>query len=899
MHKVLRFASIRQHEITRALASYDLEWQQVTHITATPSLQRAINGTGAHALVISAVMRLVLDQHPTSAQAFAQIPHINERTFGDAFNAWQSQNRQREIATNLLVSDTLLELIRRDQDHKPFVRAFYESRATLRTTMQTLIDCGYTPDDVDATDSITRWAVDAWRLLEERIPSFARHRELLWGKWQDGASTQEIQDNIAAVLDILVGHLERKVIVFHGFYRYPPKEWALMQWLMEWPDLEVIFIMHDDGTNPVFGSWRHFYDPRWQLPPITTIACDEQPTQNARALLAGFTGNHIDPNQCSIKLIRYTSPAEFVKDIRTTKPSLLGLASERMPSRLYAADAKSIRRFFERLDDHHADARVDMSKLPVGTFLINLHAALPTLANRDQLNLTRNHITNILASGYTGDDQLPPLLAVWNQVEPFFRNCEYDQDWLTQATHLVEIVAEVGRYGHIARTHTDIRRITLASQNIYRLVPWADISPQSAQRIHAAISNITSILATMADDQRIDVAKHFGLIQREITKGLQHVSAAERTQIMQNLQWFSSVEQRMYAESVIEAVGIVLGRAVTEYDEELEEERTPIRTLRHLDALSLQRTTHPIHIANLADGAFPMPRSSVGWPFRITQLPTEHHATALLHALDEQAYLVDLYHLWVALDGVDNQVTLSWIGEIAGELYNRSALLELLAIPEVRKDANAIKTVVGGIPTHTTQVASDTSEALPALAVHTLPSVDDDIAQSAWQQIPLVARASVELCQRRFALQWAMGATVSYTADFQHNILYGNLMGAGEQSRKFADPELVDRLWNFLTDGEKQSMIAHKAVGVGDDTRRGADYRWVYSLGGRSKNNPKASKEPTRPDLAYQVARGQITQDPLTIHKKHILPSGLKTHGRHICNMCPVKQRCAHFATEE
>jgi len=898
-HKVLRFASIRHSEIMRALDQDGLEWTQVTHITATPSLQGAINNTGAHAIVISAVMGLILDQDASSAHAFARIPHICDTTFRDALDEWNKQHRQRSIATNLLVSDILLERIRHDQEQYPFVRAFYESRATFRSTIQTLIDCGYTPDDIVANDPITEWARDAWQLLEQRIPDLALHRQLLWSKWQDESFIDEMRDNLAAVLDMLVGHLERKVIVFHGFYRYPPKEWAFIQWLMEWPDLELIFIMHDDGVNPVFGSWRHFYDARWQLPPITTIPCEERPTPNAQALLAGFVGAHIDPTQCTVQLIKYRSPAEFVKDIHGGKPTLLGDVTNNTSSRLYAADAKSIRRFFERLDDHHADARVDMSKLPVGTFLINLHAALPTLANRDQLNLTRQHITNIMASGYTGDDQLPPLLAVWKQVEPFFRNCEYDQTWIAQAQLLSEVVHQVGRYGHIADDHTDMRRLTVATQNIYRLVPWADISPDSAQRIVHAISNLMQILNTMADDQRIDVAKHFGVIQREITKGLQNVSAAERSQIMQNLQWFSGVEQRMYAESVIEAVGIVLGRAVTEYDEGIEEERAPIRSLRQLDALSLQRSSQPIHIANLADGAFPMPISSVGWPFTLNHLPKDHHATDILQALDEQAYLVDLYHLWVALDGIDNQVTLSWIGEIAGEFFNRSALLELLAIPDVRKDATAIMTQVGGIPTDKSHTTSDAAQPVPALPVRSIPHVDSEVLHDAWEQLPRIARASFELCQRRFALQWAIGSTISYSAEFQHDILYGNLMGAGEQSRAVADPDLVERLWSFLSDGEKQSMLAHKAVGVGDENRRGADHRWVYSLSGRSKNNPQASKEPTRADRAYQVARGQITQEPVVFSRKQILPAGLQTHGRQICTMCPVKERCAHFATEE
>jgi hypothetical protein len=367
---------------------------------------------------------------------------------------------------------------------------------------------------------------------------------------------------------------------------------------------------------------------------------------------------------------------------------------------------------------------------------------------------------------------------------------------------------------------------------------------------------------------------------------------------MQNLQWFSGVEQRMYAESVIEAVGIVLGRAVTEYDEELEEERTPIRTLRQLDALSLQRSNQPIHIANLADGSFPMPLSSVGWPFTLAHLSHDQPATDILRALDEYAYLVDLYHLWVALDGIDNHVTLSWISEIAGELYNRSALLELLAIPDVRKDATAIVAHVGGIPTDKSQSTSENDSPTPALVARSMPHVDEAIAHNAWELIPLTARASAELCQRRFALQWAIGPTISYEAEFQHDMLYGNLMGAGEQSRALTDPDLVERLWAFLSDGEKQSMIAHKAVGVGDENRRGADYRWVYSLSGRSKYNPN-SKDPTRADKAYQVIRRQQDQEPVVFDRKKILPSGLKTHGRQICTMCPVKGRCAHFATEE
>jgi hypothetical protein len=70
----------------------------------------------------------------------------------------------------------------------------------------------------------------------------------------------------------------------------------------------------------------------------------------------------------------------------------------------------------------------------------------------------------------------------------------------------------------------------------------------------------------------------------------------------------------MDVEGLIEVVRMLLGREA-DFDSagDAVEAETAVSELRGLDALGLHRANGDIHVANLADGAFPSKVSIIGW----------------------------------------------------------------------------------------------------------------------------------------------------------------------------------------------------------------------------------------------------------------------------------------------
>ena len=165
-----------------------------------------------------------------------------------------------------------------------------------------------------------------------------------------------------------------------------------------------------------------------------------------------------------------------------------------------------------------------------------------------------------------------------------------------------------------------------------------------------------------------------------------------------------SVDAEVSAEGLREVVNLLLGQSadftLSGSDVESEMEASE---LRGLDALGLTPADSALNIANLADGTFPSKVTSVGWPYRMSDIEVpgaaiDQSAIEILRTRSKTASLSDLYLLSLGLNGVEgsNKITLSYIAEVGSEVNNPSPIITLLTVPGHRP-TKAIKDRAGGL----------------------------------------------------------------------------------------------------------------------------------------------------------------------------------------------------------
>ena len=190
--------------------------------------------------------------------------------------------------------------------------------------------------------------------------------------------------------------------------------------------------------------------------------------------------------------------------------------------------------------------------------------------------------------------------------------------------------------------------------------------------------------------------------------------------------------------------------------------------------------------------------------------------------------------------------------------------------------------------------------AFPTISVITLaelsvgPEVSKNLHERALRQLVLQhAEASFDplpfdaACARRFAIQWALGDSASFTGNHHHAMLYGNVLGALERRPAVDNAEarrIVDDMWRHLTLGERASSLAKRVVKPG----QAAVEDWTQTLEGKSAGTDPLS-------VAYQSAK---TRDGLPVpletmipDSQAILPARLEQVAD-ICGNCPVRNNC-------
>ncbi|WP_027860119.1 hypothetical protein [Marmoricola sp. URHB0036] len=906
--RALALPRVSRDAIAEALQQQTgLGWVDVAHVTATTTLARAVRDEGSLAFPVATLIDLVtlpglpgemslsLDGFPVP-DLFAARPKVHGARVSD----WQDEASGRRLRTGIQVDDSLRRFVREHAQGR-VGRALLSSRRQYATTVHALVAAGVRPDSLVAKDPAARLAAKAWAQAEVDVPSLGAPRDLLWVDLDEleGQSTpqaQGLRERIVAALDRAFGRAERRTIVHHGFYFYNPVQWAFFQALARVPGVDQVFIVHDDGDNPAFSTWRYFFRTEWQMPVPFPVYVDHDVSSGARAFRGVLTG--AEPGSpAAVRVVECRSPAELVRLWRAETAD-----GQVAPAR-FAAAAEQVERYVGRLgrqdardsDAFDQPAAPSLSQLPVGSFLLALHGCITQDDNGAvSFVVSPDAMLDMVASGYLEvgapmDTAGAPLLR---RVLPYFTGCQFADDWTRRADQLVESVeGRVAPRGARDETDNDARRIELAVANLTRRVPWADISTTDAARVRDTVHAVVRLLEETTARERVVLGEHLRTVRQRLDRALRQLPPDQARAVEAKLRGLGVLtDEEIDVAGLVDVVAMILGRSLDLEDKESEDPaRTRVTKLRGLDALGLARVEKDLHLANMAEDAFPTAAQAVGWPFTLDDLrastddAVEPVTAGLLETRAQTAGLSDLYLFWLALDGVgpEGTVTVSWVSDSAGERRRLSPIVSLLTVPA---STEAVRDVVGGVEVEAgpspAQQDADRVRPEPAEA----DEGEDDL-EGAVDSVDARAGAASRACPRRFALQWAMGPTASFGPSHLQSMLYGNLVGALEVE---GESSLVARatgnvLWPHLTEGQRRSSYDKRVV-----KHHGAKPEWLLTLKGTQSGSSDL-------DAAYQLAKDGDYVDDLTIAppSAQLLPP--RAESAEVCASCPVQARCSQW----
>jgi hypothetical protein len=927
----LSVPAVREQSLRDALLTEGIDWNAAHHLTATTSLASALRtaGTGkeapaaaeetTHALPLATLIDLVvlpgwLGDMRLPLAGFPQRDVLVSgglKEYRQAVRRWQQEASGRRMRMGIAVDDCLRRVARSGRFGSETGRALVAARRDFARSVHTLVASGVAPTDLVPADDLTALSLAAWELAEREVPALSGARHDLWHDLEQFASqsTHEARDlmtRIRAALEKAFGSTSgRRQIVYHGFYFYTPPQWALFQLLRHVPEVDQCFVVHDDGTNPCFETWRRFFIPALGMPEPRPVGSDGSPTIMASALRHALEGRPVEATalEGSLQVIECRSPTEMVRELATERRNLdLQRGRDEPELRVFAADADTVERYVKRLGRGPADGDVDLAHLPVGQFLLSLHDCIrPGASATSRVDIRPDVLLDIASSGFV-NVQSPVAgaraAAAVRRALPYFQDCRSSDEWVQRAEQLLLLVeSEVNSLGERRDEDSDVERVAVAVWNPLRTVPWADLSTAEATYVRDVVAATVATVGRLAARERVRLRDHVLFIRGELERGMRDVPEALRVQITAQVDGFGvGLDAEIDADGLVDVVAMLLGREVApEIGLEPDPQGGSLDHLRGVDGLGFRRQPQDIHVANLVDTVFPGRVSPVGWPFRLQDLRSSSKVngatTAILATRAETAAMSDLYLFWLALDGVEagKKVVLSWISDIAGDPRNPSALLSLLTDPTALP--RVVRHRVGGLPVEHVSSPAD-MEARTSTPEPTGASGDPTEVEAAAAKLPHPAASSAVVCARRFAIQWALGPSSAFQAEHHHAMLYGSVYGAlvkGEHLAAKHARELCDDLWAFLTPGQRASSEAKTVV---KPTGPAADPLWILTLAG--------SRTGQRPlDRGYQAALGlaPLPPDALVGEGHGFLAAG--TDDEEACRACPVRSHCAHARDRE
>ena len=907
----LRLASVDRDSITRALGTRGLVFREVGHVCAVATHASRIMEDRIPAIAIARLIDLIVvpgyptEYHPVRRVGYPSADRLrsDEEEYHDARLAWQrGVGAVRRVIA--LQFDDALRRFRAAHPGEPNLDALFAARATFQATVNTLAMTGIRPDALRPLTEEGVWARRAWMAIEEELPVLGVMREDLWHDTEallhgSTEAAKGLASRVEAALTAVFGEVRGpRTIVHHGFYFYTPPQWALFR-LLDVLGVRQVFIMHDDGLQPAFGVWRRFFRERWGFDPPERFDAGRRPTTAATILADALAGRTVDAGRAAghLRVIRARNASDLTQMVLRARDEA-GETGDR-PG-VYAADDERIARIVGRLAAEHPSEEVELSKLPVGVFLLRVHESIDASPDGGvRLRLSPEALRDIVGSGLLSIRPEDMVLArrVLERALPFFDDCAHPDDWDRRARHLEALVMTVVDPVSPQLDDDDTpTRLRKAVENPFRRASWLDLSAREVALVREAITQATEAIRRFGSEATVDVRKHLADVEARLRHESVRIPVRQLEVLEARCSQFAAGPIRQLDVGGLEdLVRLILASRVPS-DGDADDETQGVRPLRSLSALGYRRTDASLLLTNLADGAFPAMTRTGQWPFTGEEVraAASEEAAALLATREETAPLGDLYLLWLALDGIEEgrSVTLSWLERLGGEERSMSALLSLLTEPP-RGREEAFR-LVGGLPIEyfrPPRHSTSESSSLPLDPVRGTP----EAITGALGRLPHQVLASIITCPRRFALQWVLGPSGAFTAPFQHQMLLGNVMAALQTDLRFPEAEarrLTDELWRQLTAAERESSRKRRVVRPPGAI--GATSAWLLTLHGKMDGTDATSK-------AYRALRTGIQAEGLVdgVRGGGLLPARGEQVTATDCMRCPMRSRCTQALTKE
>lgn len=920
----LAFDDVSHASLERELARRGMPWARCAHIPATSSLAKAIRPTGANALAIAPFIDVVVmdglpanqsiavSKFPAHGLFLAAHARNNLSDYADEVKKWQGEVRGHRIKSSIARQQILREFLAASRCSPETRRVMVESRLDFLKTIEGLIAAGVEPSALSPRPGLPELATAAWATLEKSSPGMNAMRNDLWmdlDEFELGQSPQakSLRKRLLAALDQVFGTAEgNRTVVYHGFHFFTAPQWALFQLLKRVPEVDQVFVVHDDGQSSVYEVWRRFFVDKWDMPAPGRVTTGSVRGAGLAAFDGALRGEKIDAATLSARLqvTSYRTPIEFVRHWKEDRSAAQRGTPPSTP-RTFAPGHEDIARYIERFLGVSQVGRVNLGLLPVGAYLFALHGCIRAGAKGTiAFILSAEAIADIVGSGFLVDVVGRPVerdfVGVLRRVAPFFSDRRDSRDWLTRAQDLQKLViAEVNPLGPRKDGVDDMSRIATAIGNPFRFAPWCDITVEEAKQVVTVIESIIAALNQIAASPKVDLSTYVDYLQENLLRGMQQVDPGTRSRIEATIRGIRlGFNANVDADSLGDVAALLLGGTSDFSDSDDDEEDRIVGEMRSLDEFGFRRSVADLHLTNLADGKYPRRATAYGWPYISEDIGSaatvDPRAMEIMETRAATSALSDMYLFSLALDGVADgrRVRLSYIIEEAGEETSPSPMLALLTVPS-RDDSAAILARAGGLAIE--RAGAINRGLAPVTAVTPAkPSASRSELVTAAGAVDAGAAASSIACPRRFAIQWALGPSAAFTADHHHSFLYGNVLGVLEKDAKWAQARArrtVDDLWQHLTKGQRKSSEVKRVIKKGPSARPS----WLFTLGGSFPSPKNPADGPI--SRAYQAATNGSPGQPKVIapaDQVFLPPAHGETDKKNkVCNDCPVKSRCA------
>ena len=949
------------HKTLLGVFSKDIGWdfESVAHFSVTQELTFELQTVGIRrALPLGAIidaLEFSLVRGPAlSPERFPGPPTESHpksmRVWLEFLMKWYDELNGRELDLNILIREVIHESLQQMSEGSSELRSVFDSGGAIAKAIRQLIEVGLRPENLNPKSEEGRIAKKVWCKVAERIPDSHVLLDYLFIDHDDPSKVKDSQRARKNLEDLLRKAFdfeadEKIKIAYHGLYFYSPLQWAMFD-LISRMGIEQVFIVHDDGVGPQFEIWRRFFFESQHLTSlVTTTPTERQVDPRAEFFSAVLAG--VRPTlPANLSIFPFRSVTDLARHVRQSDTDR---GSEgRVQRQVFAAAASDLNRRIGRLGriSGERDDR-KLLHLPIGRFLLGLQECVRVTADGVVSGLDYETMSHLVEGGYlnsAGDISDRPLTEVLSLCEVFFSGCRSLGDWASRLTDLeTYYLPQAHGFAGIVKHNSDGRfplrnlsesdsdYLIKASRNHLRRAPWLDLSKSEWRVLSESIRNIVKAIGDLTQAGEVETRERIDELVNLVRTSIvapEMYGDAEWVRVLDVLDRLPKVPNiSVQISRISEILPMILGKQFDYGQTEIAGSKieaglvySQSAPLRGLEACGFARKPK-VHLANLSDAVFPYKPKLFGWPFRRDEIAIAKGDEALgwrirlVDELDRSGGLGDLYLLWLALDGSDGEVTLSWLSEAGGEKLNPSPLLALLL--EVEKARPIVRAFAGGVvvnegPQMSRSGAHETNLPIVMAKMPTEVEVNGYFNQikNTDGNPALMALASAEICPRRTALHWLLKPSAAYRTMWQLGILYGNLLGLSQREvieGRVAGWEIewkniLDRLWSWMTDAERERTAVRSSVNRRPDDKT-ANPAWLLTLEGALDRNDRLSdayRSATKPaKVRAKVEKRLFGGHGLIVPKPNLegleaddLFGDTQNQMWYLCDRCPVSDRC-------